>query len=167
MFYWDNLYKSRSPSTFRSNHVRLAYDICRISFLTGEHLKNGGLWRQHNNWDENIVARRYHNSLVSVPFKRASIRLSLIWSFGNYIMSSYFHATFKNANLSKLSFNRFLHSHVLSSLLRLSITSFRKPDLVKLGCVERMVVDSILPHAECGPNDHRKDAPRLVSVNRI
>ena len=24
-----------------------------------------------------------------------------------------------------------------------------------------MVVDSILPHAECGPNDHRKDAPRL------
>ena len=23
----------------------------------------------------------------------------------------------------------------------------------------RMVVDSILPHAECGPNDHRKDAP--------
>ena len=29
----------------------------------------------------------------------------------------------------------------------------------KLGCVVRMVVDSILPHAEGGPNDHRKDAP--------
>ena len=29
----------------------------------------------------------------------------------------------------------------------------------KLGCVVRMVVDSILPQAECGPNDHRKDAP--------
>ena len=29
----------------------------------------------------------------------------------------------------------------------------------KLGCVVRMVVDSILPHAECGPNDHQKDAP--------
>ena len=29
----------------------------------------------------------------------------------------------------------------------------------KLGCVVRMVVDSILPHAECGLNDHRKDAP--------
>ena len=28
----------------------------------------------------------------------------------------------------------------------------------KLGCVVRMVVDSILSHAECGPNDHRKDA---------
>ena len=28
----------------------------------------------------------------------------------------------------------------------------------KLGCVVRMVVDSILPHAECGPNDHQKDA---------
>ena len=31
----------------------------------------------------------------------------------------------------------------------------------KLGCVVRMVIDSILLHAECGPNDHRKDAPRL------
>ena len=29
----------------------------------------------------------------------------------------------------------------------------------KLGCVVRMVVDSMLPHAEGGPNDHRKDAP--------
>ena len=29
----------------------------------------------------------------------------------------------------------------------------------KLGCVVRMVVGSILPYAECGPNDHRKDAP--------
>ena len=29
----------------------------------------------------------------------------------------------------------------------------------KLGCVIRMVVDSILPHAKSGPNDHWKDAP--------
>ena len=29
----------------------------------------------------------------------------------------------------------------------------------KLGCVVRMVVDSILPNAECGHNGHRKDAP--------
>ena len=29
----------------------------------------------------------------------------------------------------------------------------------KLGCVVRMVVDSILPHVESGPNDHRKDTP--------
>ena len=29
----------------------------------------------------------------------------------------------------------------------------------KLGCVVRMVVDSILPHAKSRPNDHRKDAP--------
>ena len=33
----------------------------------------------------------------------------------------------------------------------------------KLGCVVRMVVDSILPHTECGPNDHRKDAPRFIT----
>ena len=31
----------------------------------------------------------------------------------------------------------------------------------KLGCVVGMVVDTILPHAESGQNDHRKDAPRL------
>ena len=29
----------------------------------------------------------------------------------------------------------------------------------KLGCVVKMVVDSILPHVECGPNDHQKDEP--------
>ena len=33
----------------------------------------------------------------------------------------------------------------------------------KLGCVVSMVVDSILPHAECGPNDHRKDALQFSS----
>ena len=33
----------------------------------------------------------------------------------------------------------------------------------KLGCVVRMVVDSILPHAESGPNEHRKDAPRFIN----
>ena len=32
----------------------------------------------------------------------------------------------------------------------------------KLGCVVRMVVYSVLPHAKSGPNDHRKDAPRLA-----
>ena len=31
----------------------------------------------------------------------------------------------------------------------------------KMGCMVRMVVDSILPHAECGLNDHRKEAPPL------
>ena len=35
-------------------------------------------------------------------------------------------------------------------------------DLCKLGCVVRMVVDSILPHAQCGPNDHRNDAPPII-----
>ena len=29
----------------------------------------------------------------------------------------------------------------------------------KLGRVVRMVVDSMLPHAEGGPNDYRKEAP--------
>ena len=32
----------------------------------------------------------------------------------------------------------------------------------KLGCVVRMVVDSILPHADFGPNDHRDDALHFI-----
>ena len=36
-----------------------------------------------------------------------------------------------------------------------------KVSIIKLGCPVRMVVDSIPPHAKCGPNDHRKDAPLL------
>ena len=32
-----------------------------------------------------------------------------------------------------------------------------------LGCVVKMVVDSILPHAVFGPNDHRKDAPPFIT----
>ena len=31
-----------------------------------------------------------------------------------------------------------------------------------LVCVVRMVIDSMLPHAESGPNDHRKDAPPFI-----
>ena len=38
---------------------------------------------------------------------------------------------------------------------------------VKLGCVVRMVVDSILLHAESGPNDHRKDAPLFISIHTL
>ena len=34
----------------------------------------------------------------------------------------------------------------------------------KLGCVVRMAVDSILPHAESGPNDHRKDAHQFTEI---
>ena len=33
----------------------------------------------------------------------------------------------------------------------------------KRGCVVRMVVDSIPPHAKIGPNDHWKDAPPFNS----
>ena len=36
--------------------------------------------------------------------------------------------------------------------------------LNKLGCVVRMIVGSILPTAECGPNDHRKDAPPFSAI---
>ena len=34
----------------------------------------------------------------------------------------------------------------------------------KLGCVVKMVVDSILPHAESGLNGHRKDASPFIYI---
>ena len=37
----------------------------------------------------------------------------------------------------------------------------------KLGCVVRMVVDSLLSHPENGPNDHRKDAPQFIWISLI
>ena len=39
---------------------------------------------------------------------------------------------------------------------------FYRPSQNKLGCVVRMAVDSILPHVESGPNDHRKEAPQFT-----
>ena len=32
----------------------------------------------------------------------------------------------------------------------------------KVGCILPMVVGSILPHAEFGPNHHREDAPHFI-----
>ena len=37
----------------------------------------------------------------------------------------------------------------------------------KLGCAVRMVVDSILPHAESGPNGHGKDAPQFTQFREF
>ena len=41
----------------------------------------------------------------------------------------------------------------------------RKSD--KLGCVVRMVVDSILFHVESGRNDHQKDAPHFIHTTKM
>ena len=41
----------------------------------------------------------------------------------------------------------------------------RKSASAKVGCVFPMVVVSILPHAEFGPNDHREDAPHFTLWN--
>ena len=40
-----------------------------------------------------------------------------------------------------------------------NVLTTKYKSIFKLGCLVRMVVDSILPHAKSGPNDHRKDAP--------
>ena len=40
-------------------------------------------------------------------------------------------------------------------------TEYPSAKSAKLGCVARIAVDSILPHAESGPNNHRKDEPPI------
>ena len=47
-----------------------------------------------------------------------------------------------------------------------NFSCFGKEHLInfcKLGCVVRMVRWLYTPHAECGPNDHLKDAPTFIS----
>ena len=55
------------------------------------------------------------------------------------------------------------HGHIVESDIenKERIPFSNKTASIKLGCVVRMVVGSILPHAECGPNDHEKTLPRL------
>jgi len=45
-----------------------------------------------------------------------------------------------------------------------AVIEYSKGTNNKLGCVVRMVVVSMLPHAERGPNDHRKDAPPFMNL---
>ena len=53
------------------------------------------------------------------------------------------------------------HSNIVVLLAIFSENSVKMSQFssCKLGCVLRMVVDPILPHAKSGPNYHRKDAP--------
>jgi len=53
----------------------------------------------------------------------------------------------------------FGHMRVQTSLYGCDIDECHAP---KLGCVVRMGIYSILPHAKSGPNDHRKYAPPFI-----
>ena len=46
--------------------------------------------------------------------------------------------------------------------MNLFMTCRGQRDDIKLGCVVRIVDDSILLQTESGPNDHRKDAPLFI-----
>ena len=61
--------------------------------------------------------------------------------------------------------NLFFFHNVFSityNFIRIEFVKYRIKNDSKLGCVVKMVVDSILSHAESGPNDHRIDAPQFI-----
>ena len=65
--------------------------------------------------------------------------------------------------------NLFFFHNVFSityNFIRIEFVKYRIKNDSKLGCVVKMVVDSILSHAEIGPNDNRKYAPRLELFHR-
>ena len=77
--------------------------------------------------------------------------------------------TFGAFSCRQSSYNHFDFGHIGVSFNELTIflNSFQNYKNIiypenKLGCVVRMVVDTILSHAKCGPNDHRKDAPLFI-----
>ena len=74
-------------------------------------------------------------------------------------MQSVKNATKKNSNKIR---NYLLRMNIEKNV---NFRRTRKENYYKLGCVVRAVVDSILSHVECGPNDHRKDASPFIRVS--
>ena len=57
----------------------------------------------------------------------------------------------------------FIYWVVIKSVITNDYAGIHYKTRSKLGCVVRMVVGSILSHADFGLNDHRKDAPLFTS----
>ena len=68
---------------------------------------------------------------------------------------------FRPANQKKNSKSDFLNCKTYEYWNEVALIDSRRVD--KLGRVFPMVVVSILPHAEFGPNDHREDAPHFIA----
>ena len=127
-------------------------------------------------WAEGLVRTAYV-SCVGTCFSRIS---SWAISFFSFKRSVFWAAAISSARNWHISLKIISETQILStsmapssywefSLLKLNKKMAPEMSTVflfinlftayKLGCVVRMVVDSILLHTECGPNDHRKDAP--------
>ena len=67
---------------------------------------------------------------------------------------------FRLAKLTVMIFFVFLTKDIFFLGVKLTISTWNF-QVHKVGCVFAMVVVSILPQAEFGPNDHRQDAPHF------
>ena len=74
----------------------------------------------------------------------------------------------KRSTLEKRDYFHYLILISLSASYIAEIGQFQNdlyhlsPPNCKVGCVFAMIVVSILPHAELGPNDHRDDEPHFT-----
>ena len=109
-----------------------------------------------------------------VPYLLALWKMTFTYRFLSFILlkdphifSTHRSIFFVNRNLKcdwkenvfSLSTFRIVYSIHKILLFWVNFKSEVRSTGTKLGCVIRMVVDSLLLHAESGPNDHRKDAP--------
>ena len=62
---------------------------------------------------------------------------------------------------------RWCHEIILLKKHSKRLEKYRVPTLefTKVGCIFLMVVVSILPHTEFGPNDHREDVPHFTYLS--
>ena len=100
--------------------------------------------KQWTNASQVITVKMYRGTRIYPP----EFEKFLVWNFWIVPFSEILAKNFDKMNFEKMAvkirvkIELFLDAKILSSK-----TS-------KLGCVVMMIIDSILPHAEFGPNDH-------------
>ena len=87
------------------------------------------------------------------------------WTSTGYWKTQYYCNLIKSSN--KINFNLIsghkTQTSEIGQKMRPKSKSLRLVfNLTKVGCVSPMVVVSIVPHAEFGPNDHMEDAPYFI-----
>ena len=124
--------------------------------VNSQHIFHYIFWHNSFKWFDKMIWLCIH---VTYPLTIIFAHTSCIWLLWFFDCASFL-ITQIIWKTSRFSLNDYFNSPTLWSH-RNSLSGVESFG-IKLGCVVRMVVDSILLRAEFRPNDHRKDAPRLL-----